>query len=63
MSWIALLLVGVCMAAGWAASVVGIPHGTGPGFPSERSDSPPVVWQVWLPWDLAGVGFVISLGG
>ena len=50
------------MAAGWAASLVGIPHGTGPGFPSERSNSPSVAQQVRLPWDLAGAGFAISLG-
>ena len=49
------------MVAGWVASLVGIPHGTGPRFPSERSDSPPVVGQVRLPWDLAGVGFAVGL--
>ena len=34
MSWIALLSVRIYMMAGWVASLVGIPHGTDPRFPS-----------------------------
>ena len=50
------------MAAGWAASLVGIPHGAGPRFPSKRPDSPPVVQWVRLSQDQARVGFAIDLG-
>ena len=51
------------MVAGQVTSLVGVPHGTGPGFPSEKSNSPPVVQQVSLPWHPALVGFANGLSG
>ena len=56
MSWMASSLHWAPRAVGQAIFLVNILHGKGPGSPSERSSTPQVVWQVFLPWGPALAG-------